>query len=207
MPKPVDADLARNRLLAALPAEERDRLLSRMDSVTLDYKQVLGEANQRMEHIYFPTSGVVSMIATTQDGQRIEVGTIGNEGMVGLWAFLGADTSPLSAVVQVQGGAERIGSDEFRRAVLPGSRTHDLLLRYAQAMFVFVAQSQACNRLHTIERRCCRWILLTHDRVRGDEFPLTQEFLSEMLGVRRASVNEVARELGRTTSTYSSAMP
>lgn len=195
MSKPEGTDQARNKLITALPATERERICSRMETVPLTFKQPLGKANQRMDWVYFPNSGVVSMVTTMQDAQVIEVGTIGNEGIVGLPVFLGADTIPMDAFVQVPGEAERIRADAFRDVVVPGTHMHELLQRYIQAMFVFTAQSEACNRAHGIEQRCSRWILLTHDRVPGDEFSLTQEFLGQMLGVRRASVNWVAQTL------------
>ena len=131
-------------------------------------------------------------MATMQDGRMVEVGTIGKEGMDGLPVFLGAQTAPLASLCQVPGEAARMRADAFRSEVGPDDRLHDLLRRFTEATLVFAAQSSACNRLHTVEQRCGRWMLHTHDRVGREEFYLTQEFLSQMLGVRRASVSEVA---------------
>jgi CRP-like cAMP-binding protein len=122
----------------------------------------------------------------------VEVGTIGKEGMDGLPVFLGAQTAPLTSFCQVPGDAARMTADAFRSEVGPGDRLHELLRRFTEATLVFAAQSSACNRLHPVEQRCSRWILHTHDRVGRDEYSLTQEFLAQMLGVRRASVSEVA---------------
>jgi CRP-like cAMP-binding protein len=127
-----------------------------------------------------------------EDGTVVELATVGNEGMVGLPVFLGGDTMPLKAFVQIPGDAMRMKADVFKDSVNQGSPLHGLLQRYTQALFNQVAQSTACNRVHSIEERCCRWLLMTRDRVESDGFPLTQEFLSQMLGVRRPSVSVVA---------------
>src|SRR2546430_4742891 len=120
---------------------------------------------------------------------------MGNESMVGLPVFLGVETSPAQAIVQIAGDAVRMAATVFREEVRPGSTLHDLLQHYTQALMMSMAQTAACNRLHTIEQRCSRWLLQTHDRVQSDEFSLTQEFLAQMLGVRRATVNSAAGAL------------
>lgn len=185
-----------NRLLDALPAEELERLRPHLETVSLGLKEVLAEPDEPIEHVYFPINGAFSMIATMEDGQGVEVGTIGNEGMLGLAVFLGRETMPLRAISQVPGEAVRMRSDVLRE-LRPGDRLHELLRLYTEAMFVFAAQSSACNRLHSVEQRASRWLLHTQDRVGRDEYPLTQEFLAQMLGVRRASVSEVAGGLQR----------
>ncbi|MDP9457626.1 MAG: Crp/Fnr family transcriptional regulator [Actinomycetota bacterium] len=184
-----------NRLLAALPGEEFERLWPHLETVALEFEETLIEPNVPIEHVYFPIDCVTSLIATMENGQRVEVGTVGKEGMVSLPVFLGASAIPLGAFSQVPGDAVRMASGVLRAEVGPGSRLHELLHRYAQATFFFTAQSSACNRLHSVRQRCSRWLLHTHDRVGRDDFPLTQEFLAQMLGLRRASVNEVARAL------------
>ncbi len=186
---------AANRLLAALPAMEYDRLRPRAELVTPGIKEPLYAAGRPIAHVYFPLSGVFSMVATMDDGAIMEVATIGSEGMVGLPAFLGAGTSPLTTFAQVEGEALRLAAATLRELAGPGSRLHDRLQRYTQALFILTAQSVACNRLHPVEARCGRWLLMTHDRVGGAQFPLTHEFLAQMLGVRRASVTEVAGRL------------
>jgi hypothetical protein len=127
-----------------------------------------------------------------EDERMVEVGTIGKEGMDGLPVFLGAQTARLASFCQIPGDTARMPADTFRSEVRSGDHLHDLLCRFTEATLVFAAQSSACNRLHSVEQRCGRWMLHTHDRVGRDEFYLTQEFLSQMLGVRRASVSEVA---------------
>jgi CRP-like cAMP-binding protein len=181
-----------NRLLGALPAEDFERLLPHLETVTLEVKDFLYETDRPIEYVYFPIDCVTSTIATMRDGRTVEVGTIGKEGMDGLPVFLGAQTAPLASFCQVPGDAARMTAEALRSEVGPGDRLYELLRRFTEATLVFAAQSSACNRLHSVEQRCSRWILHTHDRVGKDEFYLTQEFLSQMLGVRRASVSEVA---------------
>ena len=184
--------LTGNRLLGALPAQEFERLRPHLETVTLKGKDLLYERDEPIEYVHFPIDCVTSVMATMKDGRRVEVSTIGNEGMDGLPVFLGAQTAPLTSFCQVPGDAARMTTDAFRSEVGPGDQLHELLRRFTEATLVFAGQSSACNRLHTVEQRCSRWILHTHDRVGKDEFYLTQEFLAQMLGVRRASVSEVA---------------
>ena len=184
-----------NRLLGALPAEEFERLRPHLETVTLKVKDYLYEPGGPIEYVYFPIDCVTSTMITMKDGRMVEVATIGKEGMDGLPLFLGAQTAPLASFCQLPGDAARMTADAFGSAVGPGDRLHDLLHRFTEATLVFAAQSSACNRLHSVEQRCSRWILHTHDRVGKDEVYLTQEFLSQMLGVRRASVTVVAGAL------------
>lgn len=183
---------SKNRLLTALPVEEYERLLPKLESVSLPVKQVLYEPNKPIEYVYFVNHGVISLLNIMEDGTIVEIATVGNEGMVGLPVFLGGDTIPCRAFVQLPGDAIRMKADVFKYLVNQGSPLHGLLQRYTQALFNQVAQSAACNRVHSIEERCSRWLLMTRDRVNSDDFPLTQEFLSQMLGVRRPSVSVVA---------------
>ena len=188
-------ETSQNRLLSALPEEELERLRPHLEVVRTEQRETVYEAGTPIEHVYFPTTGVFSLVTQMRDGSVIEVGTVGNEGMLGLPLFLGGASVPLSTFCQVAGEALRLEADIFRRAVGSESRLHALLGRYAQAVFIFTAQTAACNATHPIRQRCARWMLLTHDRVGTDEFPLTHEFLAQMLGVRRASVTEVAGSL------------
>lgn len=181
-----------NQLLAALPTEEYKRLVDNMEAVSLKLKQVLYEPNEPIQHVYFVKSGVVSLLNLMEDGTIVEVATIGNEGMAGLPVFLGADKIPGMAIAQIPGDAWKMRVDVFKDKVTPSSPLHDLLQRYTQALFNLIAQSAACNRLHSAEERMCRWLLMTQDRVEQDSFPLTQEFLSQMLGVRRPTVSVTA---------------
>lgn len=184
-----------NRLLAALPEEDYKRLSANWEPVFLEFKQQLYERDAPIPYVYFPLNGVCSLLIMMPDGQTVEVGTVGNEGMVGIPVFLGAQTIPGVAIAQIPGEAIRIPSEVFRREVAAGGVLRDVLNSYTEALFTLVAQTAACNRLHTIEQRCARWLLMTQDRTRTEQFPLTQEFLADMLGVRRASVSEVASHL------------
>ncbi|WP_338421920.1 Crp/Fnr family transcriptional regulator [Nostoc flagelliforme] len=187
----------KNQLLAALPSKEYSRLVAYMEVVPLEFKQHLYLRNQPIEYVYFLNYGVASMLTVLTDGSAIEVATVGNEGMVGLPVFLGADRIPGECFIQVPGYGLRMRVDAFKTHVTASSRLHDLLQRYTQGLFNQIAQSAACNRLHSIEERLCRWLLMTADRVETNSFPLTQEFLSKMLGVNRSSVSLSASVLQR----------
>ncbi len=184
-----------NKLIAALPKEEYECVLLKMEKISLSFKKPLYLPNEPIEYVYFPNRGIISLLTVLGDGATIEVATVGNEGMVGTPILLGVDRIPAETIVQVPGDGLRMKVDVFRREVSPGSAFHNLLLRYIQTLMNQLMQTGGCNRLHKVEQRCCRWLLLTHDRVDSDEFPITQEFLSQMLGVRRASVSEVAATL------------
>ena len=147
-----------------------------------------------MEHVYFPERGTVSLLAVMADGDAIEVGTIGNEGMAGVSVALGSETSTHRATGQISGWALRMPAAEFRAAAPPDHPLHEIVRRYADALMMQLAQSVACNRAHATPQRLARWLCMTHDRVGSDEFPLTQEVIAQMLGVRRQTVSEVASE-------------
>jgi CRP-like cAMP-binding protein len=177
-----------NRLLAALPLEEYALLLPRLTPVRLRLKDVLVEPGVPMRDVWFVREGVASVIATEQAGGDIEVGTIGPEGFVGLPVLNGTDRMPYRVFVQVPGEGWRLPAEEFRRLVDERPVVRKLLLRFSQYFTDQVSQHAACNQLHTVEERCSRWLLMTHDRVQGDAFEITHEFLALMLGVRRAGV-------------------
>jgi CRP-like cAMP-binding protein len=195
----VDVEtLARNRLLAMIPQREQARLAREFELVSLDLKDSLYLADEPIEHVYFPISGVLSLVSPMEDGRAIEVATVGNEGMVGLPVFLQATrTSAHMAFSQLPGQSLQMPAGRFSDFIA-GAQNGGLnvaMNRYTQALMSMIARAVACNALHSIQQRACRWLLTTHDRVDSDEFLLTQEFLGQMLGVTRASVNEVAREL------------
>jgi CRP-like cAMP-binding protein len=192
--KPPPAPSA-NRLLAALPPAEYRRLLPRLEAVGLPFRQVLYPPGGPIDHVYFPSRGVVSVVAVMADRRTIEVGLVGREGVVGAGAILGDPTSPYKVLVQVEGDGVRIGTEDFRAAAGPGGPLHRLLARYHAAFLTQVSQSVACNGLHPVARRCCKWLLMTQDRMGAESFGLTHEFLGKMLGVRRASVTDVLRPL------------
>jgi CRP-like cAMP-binding protein len=195
----VDAEiLARNRLLAMTPSHERERLAPRFELVSLELKQMVYRENEPIEHVYFPVTGVLSLVSQMHDGRGVEVATIGKEGMAGLPVFLQASlTSAHMAFSQIPGKALRMSAAEFNDFISGGHNggLNVAMNRYTQALISMIARAVACNALHPVQQRACRWLLTTHDRVGEDEFLLTQEFLGQMLGVTRASVNEVMREL------------
>ncbi len=181
-----------NLLLARLPAADQDRIADQLLPVRLEFKQVLYKSGQPIDYAYFPTSGAVSAITIMDDGDAIEVATIGNEGVVGFSVLFADSTSTTDMVVQVAGDALRMATEDLRReATNNGAALRDLLLRYNSAFLTQISQSVACNGLHPIQQRCCRWLLITLDRMESNIVPLTHEFLAIMLGVRRASVTEV----------------
>jgi CRP-like cAMP-binding protein len=180
-----------------LPRPDRQRLLAIVEPVPLGFKQVLGEAGQALGHVYFPTTGVVSMLTMLPGDLGIEVATMGPEGVVGVHLAWGVRALPFRFVVQVAGSALRLDAGRFQAEAERSGSVRELVGRYTAALFVQVAQSVACNGLHRVRERCARWLLMTHDRVGTERFPLTQEFFAQMLGVRRASVVEAARQLRR----------
>ena len=187
----------RNRLLAALPPDDLARLRPRLDAVELPFRKVLHAPGQPIEAIYFPETGWFSMLAYLENGDAAEVGLVGYEGMVGLPVLLGADSNDIEAMVQCPGTALRMDAQAFREELerIPALRT--LLLRYALVHHGQVARTAACNGRHHIDQRLARWLLMAHDRAEGDEFPMTHEFLSMMLGVRRAGVTVSAGSLSK----------
>jgi CRP-like cAMP-binding protein len=184
-----------NRILSALPAEETERLLPHMEQVELRLGDVISQPDEPLKYVYFPHRGAISVIAVLEDGSQVEVGVVGNEGMYGLPVVLGTDTSPLLAIVQLAGGATRMRADVLREEVSLCGRLQNLLLRYGQAFFIMTAQNVACNRRHCVDGRLARWLLMSQDRAKSDEMQLTHEFLSIMLGVRRAGISEAASKL------------
>lgn len=191
----------RNRVLAALPPPAYEQCLALVTAVQLEQGALLFAPDQPIEHIYFPVDAVASLIITMADGTAVESATVGNEGVVGLPVFLGAPAMPMTAFAQVPGAALRMGTGDFRALLADvDGPLADVLHRYTQTLFTQLAQNVACNRLHSVGQRCARWLLMTADRVPPGPFPLTQEFLAQMLGVRRASVSEVAGRLAQNGS-------
>jgi CRP-like cAMP-binding protein len=184
-----------NRLLARLPRDEYKRLAPHLKIVPLEFKQILYEARSPMDYAYFPNRGVVSALAVMEDGRAIEVATVGNEGMMGLPLLVGAKTAANRAMVQVPGEALRMGQEVLRAEASRDSHLRRLLILYHSAFLVQVSQAVACNGLHSIHQRCCRWLLMTQDRAQSDVFPMTHELLAELLGVRRSSVSEVLAQI------------
>jgi CRP-like cAMP-binding protein len=186
-----------NRLLAVLPEEEQQRLAAELDLVNLGMRDLIYDIDATITEVYFPLTCVLSVVAAVDDDVAVEIATIGLEGMAGLPVFLGAATSPHRCFCQVPGQALRLDAVAFRRFLADDDALHHLMHRYTHAMLTFVGQNVACNRLHPPEKRTARWLAHTHDRVRTDSFPITQEFLALMLGVRRATVSVSAQILQR----------
>ena len=184
-----------NHLLGALPTEVYQRLEPELEPITFALGEVVYESGGQMRHVYFPTTSHVSLLYTMVDGSTAEMGLVGNEGVVGIALFMGGETTPNRAMIQGGGGALRMKAramlDEFRR----GDKFQHLLLRYTQALITQISQTAVCNRLHSVEQRLCRWLLMTHDRTESDELQMTHEFISNMLGVRREGVTVAAHRL------------
>jgi CRP-like cAMP-binding protein len=191
------ADPHANRLLALLPAHDYARLRPHLERVPLEYRQSLYEAGKAIRFVYFIETGVGSLVNTMANGEAAEVGTIGNEGIVGLPLLLGDDRAVTSVYVQVPGTGLKMTATLFRKELARSASMRTVMLRYAHAFFNQVAQSAACNHFHSLQQRCCRWLLMTHDRMHSDEFLLTQEFLAMMLGVQRTGVSAAAGVLQR----------
>jgi len=188
--------LPENRLLAALPPADFTRLTARMTDVTLGHKEVLYRAGGPIEYVYFPRSGLLSSVVIMLDGQTAEAAAIGREGMIGVASFLGAVHSPEQVFCQVfPAECRKLPVAEFVAEVGSGGAMRDIVHRYARATLAASAQQTACNALHSIDERCASWLLMCHDGAGADEFPLTHEFLSVMLGVRRATVTVTAASL------------
>ena len=184
-----------NRLLAALSPKSYRGMLSGLERVQLDFGDVLYEAGRRIRHVYFPGDSLVSLLTLVDGHLALEVGMVGREGMVGLPLALGTNVSPVRALVQGAGKAMRMSSARFSREMRKSPQLQQGVYRYADALIAQVSQTAACNRFHLVEQRLARWLLMTRDRVRSDQFRLTQEFLAHMLGVRRVGVTKAARAL------------
>lgn len=188
-------DLNQNHLLAALPSPVRARLLPQLESIQMPLGAVLYESGGTLSHVYFPTTSIVSLLYVMENGASAEIAVVGNEGIVGISLFMGGESTPSRAVVQSAGYGFRLKSgllkEEFNQA---GPMLH-LLLRYTQALITQMAQTAVCNRHHSLDQQLCRWLLLSLDRLPGDELLMTQELIANMLGVRREGVTEGAMKL------------
>ena len=192
------ADRHDNRLLGLLPPSDYERLRPHLQRIPLTYRQSLYRARKRIGFVYFIESGVGSLVNTMANGEAAEVGTIGNEGMVGLPHVWGDDRAPTSVYIQVPGAGLRMKAALFKMELARSASMRTVMLHYAHAFFNQVAESAACNQFHSLEQRCCRWLLMTRDRMESDKFLLTQEFLAMMLGVQRTGVTAAASALQRT---------
>jgi CRP-like cAMP-binding protein len=185
----------RNHLLAALPPGDLDLLLPHLESMAVELRHPMEERSKPIRHVYFMQEGIASVVAVAGDGKEVEVGLIGREGMTGTFVLMGDNQSPHRTYVQVRGRAQRIAVKEFREAMERSGTLRSLLLRYVQAFTVQTTHTAIANARASLEQRLARWVLMAHDRVEDDELPLTHEFLSLMLAVRRPGVTVAVNEL------------
>ncbi|MCD0422286.1 Crp/Fnr family transcriptional regulator [Rubrivivax sp. JA1024] len=186
-----------NHLLGALPAADLQRWLPQLEWVALPLGTVVYESGRPLGHVYFPTTAIVSLLYVMEDGASAEIAVVGNEGLVGIALFMGGETTPSRAVVQSAGEGWRLNAAAVKEAFTrPGPVMH-LLLRYTQALITQMAQTAVCNRHHSLDQQLCRWLLLSLDRLHGNELVMTQELIANMLGVRREGVTEAAMRLQR----------
>ena len=191
------ADPRRNHLLAALPDAEWLRWQPLLEGVDMPLGQVMYESGRTLSHVYFPTTSIVSLLYVMEDGASAEIAVVGNEGVVGISLFMGGESTPSRAVVQSAGQGWRLRSHDVKEAFeRPGAVMH-LLLRYTQALITQMSQTAVCNRHHSLDQQLCRWLLLSLDRLNGNELTMTQELIANMLGVRREGVTEGALRLQR----------
>lgn len=194
---PANRATVANKLLAALPRKDDQRLFAALEPVTLTYGQVLYEPEERIDYVYFPIDCLVSLLTAVDKRRTLEVGMVGNEGMVGMPLAMGIGVSAVRALVQGSGAALRMTAARFRAEFKTNTRLQQALFRYSHLLMAQVSQTAACNRFHDAEARLGRWLLMTSDRLNRNEFRLTHEFLAHMLGVRRVGVTRAAGDLGR----------
>jgi len=184
-----------NWLLDALSSDGYERLVEDLEPVPFSLGEVIYESGTQMENVFFPTTSHISLLYTMIDGATAEMGLVGNEGVVGIALVMGGDTTPNRAVVQGAGDALKLQAKAMRAEFSRGSEFQHLLLRYTQALITQISQTAVCNRLHTVDQRLSRWLLMTRDRTQSDELEMTHEFISNMLGVRREGVTNAAQDL------------
>ena len=184
-----------NQLLASLPPAELGRWASALQSVDMPLGQVLYESGRTLSHVYFPTTAIVSLLYVLEDGASAEIAVVGNEGLVGISLFMGGESTPSRAVVQSAGKGFRLKSQIMKEEFSRSGPVMHLLLRYTQALITQMAQTAVCNRHHTLDKQLCRWLLLSLDRLQGNDLVMTQELIANMLGVRREGVTEAALKL------------
>jgi len=195
LPMPSPRQAGQNQLLAALPAADHARLLPYLEPVTLPLGLVIYESGSKLRHLYFPASGIVSLLYAMEDGTSTEIAVIGHEGVVGIALFMGGESTPSRAVVQGAGHGYRLKASVVKKEFARGGALQQLLLRYTQALIAQMTQTAACNRHHSIDQQLCRWLLLSLDRLPTNKLAMTQELIANMLGVRREGVTEAAGHL------------
>jgi CRP-like cAMP-binding protein len=191
----ADRGFLGNRLLAALPADERDALAPLLEPIPLRLGATLYEPGGKQAYVYFPASGIVSLLYVLENGASAEIAVTGNEGVVGISLFMGGESMPARAVVQGAGTAYRLKAAVIKKEFERGGELQHLLLRFTQAVITQMAQTAVCNRHHSVDQQLCRWLLLSLDRLRSNQLEMTQELIANMLGVRRVGVTEAAGKL------------
>jgi CRP-like cAMP-binding protein len=184
-----------NLILATLPTAELKRMRPYLQLVELELGHVLYEPGRHLDHVYFPTNSIVSLLYVMEDGASAEIAVVGDEGVVGISLFMGGETTPSRAVVQSAGYLYRLPGAVLKTEFGRGGAMQHLLLRYTQALITQMSQTAVCNRHHSVDQQLCRWLLLSLDRLHGDELVMTQELIANMLGVRREGVTEAAGKL------------
>ncbi|MGV3726359.1 Crp/Fnr family transcriptional regulator [Hydrogenophaga sp.] len=192
---PIAPDPSANHLLASLPPDEWTRIAPLLEAVELRLGQVLYESGNKMTHVYFPTTAIVSLLYVLENGSSAEIAVVGHEGVVGISLFMGGETTPSRAVVQSAGKGYRLRGPWIKEEFARSGPVMHLMLRYTQALITQMAQTAVCNRHHTLDQQLCRWLLLSLDRLKGDDLVMTQELIANMLGVRREGVTEAAVKL------------
>ncbi len=185
----------KNRVLAALPAKDYKRLLPHLEHVSWKLGSAIYEARKPQEYLYFPTDSIASLLYVMRDGASAEIAVVGNDGVLGISLFMGAESTPSRAVVQSAGNAYRLKSSTMKKEFERGGPLQGLLLRYTQVLITQMAQTAVCNRHHTVDQQLCRWLLLSLDRLPSNELIMTHDLISDMLGVRRQGVSEAAGKL------------
>jgi len=190
-------DASKNYLLAALPEAEFVRVKSKLESVSFKLGEVLYESGDKLDHVYFPTTAIISMLYVMENGATAEIGVVGNDGLIGNALFLGGDTTTSRAVIQSAGEAVKMQAKQVKTEFALGGKFQELLLRYTQALMTQISQTAVCNRLHSLEQQLCRWLLLSHDRLDSNVLVMTHDLISNMLGVRREGVTLAAQKLAK----------
>ncbi|OSZ65799.1 Crp/Fnr family transcriptional regulator [Hydrogenophaga sp. IBVHS2] len=193
----IAPDRRANDLLASIPADEWARIAPHLEATELPLGKVLYESGGTMSHVYFPSTAIISLLYVMEDGASAEIAVVGHEGLVGISLFMGGETTPSRAVVQSAGSGWRLSAQRIKQEFNQSAPLMHLLLRYTQALITQMAQTAVCNRHHSLDQQLCRWLLLSLDRLSGNELVMTQELIANMLGVRREGVTEAALKLQR----------
>ncbi len=186
-----------NHLLAALPADDFSRVQSKLESVSFKLGDVLYESGDKMDYAFFPTTAIISMLYVMENGATAEIGVVGNDGLIGNALFMGGDTTTSRAICQNAGDTFRMKAKDVKAEFALGGRFQEMMLRYTQGLMTQISQTAVCNRLHSVEQQLCRWLLLIHDRIDSNNLVMTQDLISNMLGVRREGVSLAAQKLAK----------